>query len=257
MAARGPRFFRIKKTKGHALDHKEFLEKYPHLRWEAVHNNTVDRLANAARYNFFNKQHIHLSGILVKRASKYVDFVIHVHNVIFKMHIFLQQLRLHEASPMAVAMSTPNNILHVCPDLVFDSTPLPLDFKVDRCELNQLLVDQPSPILGLAELLMRCLFAYNDKSAGLTWHELYILTAAVSNDPQIFCRSTAAASKPIHLQVREFAIKATALVKACLNAESQRPFQITKVGANRMLFYGHMRRLPHTLSWPLCFVQKL
>ena len=117
LAARGPRSFRIKKTKGHALEHKEFLEKNPHLRWEAAHNNTVDRLANAARYNFFNKHHIHLSGILAKRASKYVDFVICVHNVIFKMHIFLQQLRVQEANPMALSISTPSNILHACPDL--------------------------------------------------------------------------------------------------------------------------------------------
>ena len=67
---------------------KTFLEKYPHLRWEAIHNNKVDRLANAARFNFFHKQHIHLSGILVKRASRYVDFLKHVHNTIFKMQKF-------------------------------------------------------------------------------------------------------------------------------------------------------------------------
>ena len=171
---KGPRSFKSKETKGHALDHKDFLEKYPHLRWEAVHNNTVDRLANAARYNFFHKQHIHLSGVLVKRASRYVDFIMHVHNIIFKMHVFLQHQRGLEASPIAAAMTSPSNIPHVCPDLVFDSTPVPLDFKVNRGELEQLLVDQPSPILGLAKLLTHCRFSYNDKSAGLTWHETYI-----------------------------------------------------------------------------------
>ena len=118
LAARGPRSFKIKKTKGHALDHKDFLEKYPHLRWEAVHNNTVDRFANAARYNFFHKQHIHLSGILVKRASRYVDFVLQVHNIIFKMHVFLQHLRVPETSAIAAAISSPSNVLHVCPSLL-------------------------------------------------------------------------------------------------------------------------------------------
>ena len=80
---------------------------------------------------------------------------------------------------------------------------------------------------------------------------IYILSAAVSNDPQIFCRTTAVAAKPIHQQVREFAIKATALVKTILNIDGQRHVQITNVGANRMLSYGHLRRLPHPKLAPV------
>ena len=175
LAARGPRSFRIKKTTGHALDHKTFLKKYPPLRWEAIHNNKADRPANAARYNFFHKQHIQVSGILVKRASRYVDFLKHVHNIIFKMHIHLQALRFPEAKSICAAIASSSNVLHACPDLLHDSTPIPLSFKVDKGEFELLIINQSSPIKGLAKLLTCCQFSYNDRSAGLTWHEFFII----------------------------------------------------------------------------------
>ena len=118
-----------------------------------------------------------------------------MHNVIFKMHIFLQQLRMQDVNPIARALTTPSNVLHVVPALVFDSSPCPLVFTVDSRELDQLLENQPPPILGFADILKRCRFACNDTSGGLTWHEIFILSAAVSGDPQIFSRSTAVASK--------------------------------------------------------------
>ena len=118
-------------------------------------------------------------------------------------------------------------------------------------EFDQYLADKSVPIQGLARMLTHCNFSYNDVTAGLTWHEIFILSGAISNYPQIFNRSSAVAAKPIYQQVREFAIAATALVKACLNVEGQRYFQITNLGANRVSKYGHIRRLPHTKLAPV------
>ena len=97
---------------------------------------------------------------------------------------------------------------------------------------------------------MNCKFSYNQHSAGYTWHELFILSAAVSNDQQVFCRTSAIAAKTIQQQVRDFAIRATFLVKNILSVEGQRHFQTTNVGVNRMATYGHLNRLPHTKLAP-------
>ena len=126
----------------------------------------------------------------------------------------------------------------------------PLEFKVDRMEFDRHVVNQSSPIKGLAKLLTHCEFSYNERSAGLTWHEIFVLSGAISNDPHVFNRISAVASKPIFQQVREFAIWTTGLVKACLNIEGQRHFQTTNAGTNRLLPYGHIRRLPHTKLAP-------
>eukprot|EP00973_Karenia_brevis_P023542 3242088-Karenia_brevis.AAC.1 len=59
----------IKKTKGHALANHDYLKEFPHLKNEAVQNNEADRLADKARFNFYNRFHVELSNILVKRAD--------------------------------------------------------------------------------------------------------------------------------------------------------------------------------------------
>ena len=50
--------------------------------------------------------------------------------------------------------------------------------------------------------------------------------------------------------MREFAIAAIAFVKNCLDPDSQKLFQTTTAGQNRLLAYGHTRRLPHTKMAP-------
>ena len=227
------------------------MEKHPHLWWEAINNNTVDKFANTTRFSFFHKQHVHLSGVLVKRAENYAKFLKHEHNIIFRMHVQLQTMRATPAAgQMSAAFVTPTNIVHKCPITLHDIPPVPLIFEIGRTEFDQYVADQPSAIKGFSKLLTHCTFPCNDSSSGLTWHELFVIPGSISHDFFIFQKTSAVAAKSMFQQVREFASSSIALVKACLSLDSQRHLQTSTAGADRLLSYGHVRRLPHTKLAP-------
>ena len=165
---------------------------------------------------FFHRQHIHLSGVLVKRDVNYTNFLKLVHSIIFRMHVQLQTVRGPRiASCLGASLTSSAYVLHVCPVLVHDNPPTPLTFKIDREEFDQRVAQQPSAIREFARLLTHCNIAYNSTSSGLTWHEIhiYIISGAISRDFTIFQKTTAVAAKSIFQQVREFAISAIAFVK--------------------------------------------
>eukprot|EP00973_Karenia_brevis_P009766 1318864-Karenia_brevis.AAC.1 len=73
---RGPKSCAFSWTKGHALspDNASFLQKYPFLRYQAQHNDKVDKFAEKAYTSFFNANVIALSDLLVARTSSYIFF---------------------------------------------------------------------------------------------------------------------------------------------------------------------------------------
>eukprot|EP00973_Karenia_brevis_P027267 3760237-Karenia_brevis.AAC.1 len=48
VASRGPLSVCVSKTKGHALEDREYLEAHPHLRQQAIYNDRSDTAARAA-----------------------------------------------------------------------------------------------------------------------------------------------------------------------------------------------------------------
>eukprot|EP00973_Karenia_brevis_P020649 2834776-Karenia_brevis.AAC.1 len=64
---RGPSTVTFTKTKGHALEDQEFLQKNPELRAQAIHNDKADRAAKSARWQFFNPNLVLLGEVLAQR----------------------------------------------------------------------------------------------------------------------------------------------------------------------------------------------
>eukprot|EP00973_Karenia_brevis_P000415 60603-Karenia_brevis.AAC.1 len=83
--ARGLHTVHVSKTKGHALDDHDFLAAHPHLRFQAVCNDRVDRTAKDALFRHYDPNLVKLSNLLAARHASYVEFVKGLHRSIFRV----------------------------------------------------------------------------------------------------------------------------------------------------------------------------
>ena len=167
LVKRGPKTVRLKKTKGHALELKGFLEKYPELRTEARHNDIADSIAKAARFVFHHPELVKLSKALVSRHNRYVMFIRALFSVIGRVHLASQNIR------KSTAFQLEHHEQGLPPTIVFtplwnlaDLRYLPLAFKCTSSMLSHHLQQHTDLMHGFVKLLTHCRFAASPTTSG-------------------------------------------------------------------------------------------